>query len=91
MKQIVTTITSGGQITLPAEVRRLLGVKLRDKVAFAIDDGRVAVVPVKYTIRSAAGSVVPPSTTKEIEQRIREAKEEMAEKIVAKMQRESSS
>jgi AbrB family looped-hinge helix DNA binding protein len=88
MKQIVTTITKAGQITLPAEVRRILGVKVRDRVAFAIDNGRVTIVPMKYTIRSAAGSVGPPTTTEDLDRRIREAKEERAERIVSKLSRE---
>ena len=39
MKEIVSTITSKGQLTLPAEVRKHLGVKQHDKVAFLIDEG----------------------------------------------------
>jgi len=38
---------------VPAEVRRLLGLKPRDKVAFAIDDGEVRLVPVTFTAASA--------------------------------------
>ncbi|MBI2887745.1 MAG: hypothetical protein HYY02_11115 [Chloroflexi bacterium] len=34
MKEILATITSKGQITIPAEVRRHLGVAKRSKVAF---------------------------------------------------------
>jgi antitoxin PrlF len=38
MKEIISTITSKGQITIPAEVRRYLGVGQGDKVSFVIDD-----------------------------------------------------
>jgi antitoxin PrlF len=38
MKEIVSTITSKGQVTIPAEVRRYLGLEQGDKVSFVIDD-----------------------------------------------------
>ena len=39
MKEITTTITQRSQVTVPAEVRRVLGVKPRDKITFTIADG----------------------------------------------------
>jgi len=58
MKEIISTITSKGQITLPAEVRRSLGVKTRDKVAFLIDEGGTVTLktPTYPTIESLAGA-----------------------------------
>jgi len=50
MKEIITSITDGGQVTLPAEVRRILGVKPRDKVAFTLDEYDIRLVPVRYTV-----------------------------------------
>ena len=88
MRQIVTTITQGGQITLPAEVRRLLGVKPRDKVAFAIDGDEVRVVPVRWTVKSVAGSVGPPTTTEDIVKAVKAAREEMADLEAAKLRRQ---
>ncbi|HEX5370209.1 MAG TPA: AbrB/MazE/SpoVT family DNA-binding domain-containing protein [Dehalococcoidia bacterium] len=78
MKQIITSVTAGGQVTLPAEVRRLLGVRPRDKVAFAIEDHEVRLVPIRFTLESAAGSVKPATNTGELDQRIDRANEEMA-------------
>lgn len=58
VREIVSTLTSKGQITVPAEVRRHLGVGVRDKVVFLIDDdGSVRVRPAKYsTVASLAGA-----------------------------------
>ena len=78
MKQIITSVTSGGQVTLPAEVRRVLGVRARDKVAFAIEDHEVRLVPIRFTLQSAAGSVKPATTTDDLDRRLDEADEEMA-------------
>jgi AbrB family looped-hinge helix DNA binding protein len=59
MKEIVTTMTQRGQVTVPAEVRRMLGLKPREKVAFAIDDGEVRLRPARYTLDTVYGSVPP--------------------------------
>ena len=39
------TLTSKGQITIPKEVRRRLGLKKGDHVAFSIEDGRTVLYP----------------------------------------------
>jgi antitoxin PrlF len=41
------TITSKGQITVPREVRRLLGVRSGDKLVFESDGANVRVRPVR--------------------------------------------
>ena len=37
MKEIVSTITSKGQVTIPAEVRGHLALKTGDRIAFVLD------------------------------------------------------
>lgn len=58
MKEIRSTITSKGQVTIPAEVHRHLGLKQGDKVTFVLDSsGRVELKAPKYpTIASLAGA-----------------------------------
>jgi antitoxin PrlF len=41
------TITSKGQITVPREVRRILGVRAGDKLLFENDEGGIRVRPVR--------------------------------------------
>lgn len=65
MREIVSTITSKGQVTIPAEVRRHLGLKKNDKVSFIIEaagDVRLAVprYPDVASLRGAAGSLKRP-------------------------------
>jgi len=49
MKEIVSTITSKGQVTIPAEIRKHLGVRQGDKVSFVIaDTGDVAITVPRY-------------------------------------------
>ncbi len=73
MKEIISTITSKGQVTIPAEVRKYLGVTATDKIAFVIDDQgtvrlRVPRYPTIASLRGAAGSLKKPSSWKEIQQ-----------------------
>ena len=82
MKEIVTTITQRSQVTIPAEVRRVLGVKPGDRVAFIIEDGGVRLAPAPFSLESAYGSVKPVETPENFEEISRIAKEAKAEKTV---------
>ncbi len=41
MRSVLTILTGKGQVTIPVEVRRYLGLEPNDKVAFVIEDGDV--------------------------------------------------
>jgi antitoxin PrlF len=58
MKEIPSTITSKGQVTIPAEVRKHLGLKQGDRIAFVIEDkGQVKLtVPTYPSVASLAGA-----------------------------------
>lgn len=85
MKEIVANITQRGQVTIPAEVQRVLGAEPWGKVAFQIDDGEVRLVPVRFSLESAFGSVTPLNRPEDFEQIARDAREEKVERIVRKM------
>ncbi len=89
MREIVSTISSKGQITIPADVRRHLGVGASDKVTFVIGgDGRVELRPVRYTLESVLGSVKPlPDESPDLDREIDEAMAAEAERIVARLRR----
>lgn len=40
MKEVLSTITSKGQVTIPLEVRQSLGLRTGDKVAFMLEDSQ---------------------------------------------------
>jgi antitoxin PrlF len=80
MKEIVTTLTQRGQVTVPAEVRRLLGLKPRDKVAFTIDEQEVRLRPATFTLQSAFGSVPPATKTEQFRAISRAAREEKVQR-----------
>ena len=65
MKELVSTVTSKGQVTIPMEVREYLGIKTNDKIAFVIDQEgsvrlRVPRYPTIASLRGAAGRLPQP-------------------------------
>jgi AbrB family looped-hinge helix DNA binding protein len=81
MRHFITTLTQRGQITLPAEIRRILGVSAKDQIAFAVEGADIRLVPLSFTLESAFGSVpaLPGTTTEDFSDQIAEAVEEQAE------------
>ncbi len=73
MKEFVRSLSPKGQITLPAEVRKRLGLKPRDKVRIVVDDeGTVRLAVPRYrdleSVRGAAGSLSEPHAWDEVGQ-----------------------
>ncbi|WP_051006747.1 AbrB/MazE/SpoVT family DNA-binding domain-containing protein [Nitrolancea hollandica] len=78
-KAVTATITSKGQVTIPAAVRKRLKLQTGDTVAFEIQDEQVSLKPVAFTLESAFGSV-PTGVPQDFEELIREAKAERAKR-----------
>lgn len=78
MKEFISTISSKGQVTIPADVRRQLGVRSADKVAFVVTDaGTVEVRPARFTLESVLGSLdALPGESVDLDREIEEAVEE---------------
>jgi len=65
MKEIVSTMTSKGRVTIPAEIRKRLGIARGDTLTFVIiDEGRIelraSTYPTVASLRGAAGSLANP-------------------------------
>lgn len=88
MSHVIAPISKGGQITLPAEMRRALGVKLGDNVSLTLSGATVSVTPVTYTAASLAGSIKVGNTgSPDYREVIEEAAEERAAEIIQKLRR----
>ena len=86
MREITTTTTQRNQVTIPAEVRRLLGLKPRDKVAFTIEEGgEVRLAAASFTLESAYGSVKPTRNPEDFEEVSRKAKDAKAEETAREL------
>ena len=59
---MVVTVTSKGQVTLPVEARRRLGIRAGTRLEFIVkDDARLEVVRVGGSIRDLKGTLPRPA------------------------------
>lgn len=88
MREMLGSVSPKGQVTLPVEVRRQLGLKPKDKVVFELLDGEVKIAPARFTLESLVGSVAPATRTEDFERINQEVKEEHAEKGARELQQQ---
>jgi len=89
MKELVSTVSSKGQVTIPVDVRRHLGVTSADKVSFVfLDGGRIELRPARYSVSDLRGIVpaLPGRETDDFEDQIEEAQEALADRIVREIE-----
>lgn len=88
MIEIVAKVSSKNQVTLPADVRRRLGIGASDRVVFVLgEDDCVELRPVKHDLRSFFGFLKPLSNqSRDFDREIEEA---TAEEIDRRMQHRS--
>lgn len=84
MIERVATISSKNQITLPAEVRRRLGVGASDKIAFVFTpSGDTLVRPARYTLENVIGSIKAlPGESIDLDDEIEKATEEEVQRLI---------
>jgi AbrB family looped-hinge helix DNA binding protein len=85
MRSATSTITAKGQITIPADIRRHLGVDVNDRITFVVDGDDVRLQPARFSVATAYGSVEPITRPEDFEERIDQAKEERAQRAAAKL------
>ncbi len=86
MKQITATITQRNQVTIPVEVRRLLGLKPGDNVSFTIEDGRkVGLAAASFSLESVYGSVKPSKSPEDFDEVARSARDAKAEETAREL------
>jgi AbrB family looped-hinge helix DNA binding protein len=69
-----STLTSKGQTTIPAEVRRQLGLKAGDGLVYTVKGEKVIIEPVHGTLLDAYASVEPgnrPEDFSKVRRRVR--------------------
>ncbi|OGO29022.1 MAG: hypothetical protein A2W33_07465 [Chloroflexi bacterium RBG_16_52_11] len=52
-----STMTIKGQITIPSALRRRMGLRQGDEVAFVLENDKIVLMPVKKNVESAFGIV----------------------------------
>ena len=76
MKELTATVTQRSQVTIPVEIRKLLGIKARDRVIFSIEGDQVFLQPAPRSLQSLAGSLTALEAGLDPDERIADAKEE---------------
>ena len=78
MQEITRDVGSKGQVTLPAAVRKVLGIKPHGRITFAIDDGEVRLHPAGPSLDDVYQSVPALKRKLSVKQMIEIAAEEQA-------------
>lgn len=84
MKELLTVVTRKGQITIPAEIRRSLGIKEGDKVALSLVDKEKAQVnlrPVRSVAELTFGAVTPRKRPEDFQELRRRFEEGVASEV----------
>jgi len=88
LREHARRMTSKGQVTVPAEVRRKLGVQPGETIIFRIVGERVELDRSPMTLEQAFGSVSRLETPADFETQTQQAWEEHAEKVMQEMEGE---
>src|SRR6266516_306043 len=71
VKEMLSSVSPKGQITIPVEIRRMMGVKPKDKVAFQLEGDQIKIAPARCLLDEsyqAIPALQPARSWKEIEQ-----------------------
>ena len=55
VQPLTAAVTRKGQVTIPVEIRRFLGVAPRDRVVFLVEAGQVRIAPATSVVARTAG------------------------------------
>jgi len=89
MKMIQATLTRQGQVTVPAEVRKLLGLTKPGRLTFVIDEDDVRLQAPTSTLDAIVGSLEPiPGTSVDWDEEIEAAMFEETKRLVRGRERE---
>ena len=88
MKEIegdIRTVSGKGQVTIPAQIRRLLEVSPGDQVLFRVMESTIELQPVAMTLEDTFGAVTPLRRPEDFSALRETAIEEHAQKVVEDM------
>ena len=76
MKEWYTVVTRKGQVTVPADIRKALGLEVGDRVAFVLQDGEARLTRQGSVVEQTAGilkSNRPPLSAEQLREAAEEA------------------
>lgn len=88
LQEHIRSITAKGQVSIPVDIRNLLGLRPGEKVIFRIVDERVELAPAPMSLDDAYGSVEPLQRPENFDVLRETALTEHAEKVIQEMTKE---
>jgi AbrB family looped-hinge helix DNA binding protein len=85
IKQHIRVVTTKGQVTIPAKIRQLLGIKPHDKVVFQVIEGKVELQPVSMSLEATFGAVPSLNCPEDFTALRNTAQEEHVQHVIAEM------
>jgi len=78
-----TTVTTKGQVTIPAEIRARLGIKPRDRVTFELNGDTATLKKARSGIAAGYGSIKPRSRPEDFRKLREEFERGVAEEVMS--------
>lgn len=83
MRELETTLTQKGQVTIPLELRRAIGLKPRDKVRFELEGEVVKIRRAPSKILAGYGAVTPRKKPEDFRELRDEFEKGVAEEVLS--------
>jgi antitoxin PrlF len=83
MREFETTITEKGQVTIPQEIRRLIGLRPRDKVRFEVEGDVVKIRRASSRLLQGYGAVTPRNKPEDFQEVREEFEKGVAKEVVS--------
>src|SRR6266702_171260 len=83
MQEFETTVTEKGQVTIPQEIRRIMGLQPRDKVRFEVEGEVVKITRASSKLLKWFGSVPPRKKPEDFRQVREEFEKGVATEVIS--------
>ena len=83
MQNFETTLTEKGQVTIPQEIRKLLGLRPKDKVRFEVEGNVVKIRQASSQLLAGFGAVSPKNRPENFQAMREEFEKGVAEDVVS--------
>ena len=83
MQVFESTVTEKGQVTIPQEIRRIMGLQPRDKVRFEVDGEVVKISRASSKLLELFGSVTPINRPEDFQKLREDFEKGVAEEVIS--------
>ncbi|HLH60208.1 MAG TPA: AbrB/MazE/SpoVT family DNA-binding domain-containing protein [Ktedonobacteraceae bacterium] len=83
MRDYETSVTEKGQVTIPQEIRRIMGLQPHDKVRFEVDGETIKISRAPSKLLELFGSVTPINRPEDFQKMREEFEKGVAEEVIS--------